>query len=227
MTITFSPEERTEKICYINEAMAQGYKKMFHLPFRMMSDVQLRDEHGKAWEFFNTQTAKHDHACVNCFTDQGPCLDECAIGDEIGLIGEYYFTAAQGDHQAKEDDLKINPMPYVEATPDPLHLLTFCVLLLRGGRVVIGEDIRPNFEGYDPDVGQKAARSNALKKAQQIMALKETEQKKPASFEEAAKPLIKWMAENVHPHHTAVITSNSAELLETKMCSRTDEYLKD
>lgn len=249
MTI-YGAEERAEKINYINEAVAKGYAQIYKLQLSKLNDDQLHNEHRGAWVFFNMQTvspgghthsltwdevvnggwvetAKHNHACINCFTDQGPCLDECAIGDEIGLIGEYYFTAAQGDHQAKEDDLKINPTPYVEATPDPLHLLTFCVLLLRGGRVVIGEDIRPNFEGYDPDVGQKAARSNALKKAQKIMALKETEQKKPASFEEAAKPLIKWMAENVHPHHTAVITSNSAELLETKMCSRTDEYLKD
>lgn len=135
MTITFSEKERTEKILYIEEAETQGYEKMFHMPLPLMSDVQLRDEHGKAWEFFNTQTGKHDHACVNCFTDQGPCLGECAVTDENA--------------------------------------------------------------------------ATAL------------------SFEEAAKPLIKWMAENVHPHHTAVITSNSAELLETKMCSRTDEFLKD
>ena len=45
-----------------------------------------------------------------------------------GLIcSEHFFTAAQGDHQAKEDDLIYNPEPYVEATPDALHLLTFCV----------------------------------------------------------------------------------------------------
>lgn len=24
----------------------------------------------------------HDHACVNCFTDKGPCLGECNIQDE-------------------------------------------------------------------------------------------------------------------------------------------------
>ena len=51
-----------------------------------------------------------------------------------GLIcSEHFFTAAQGDHQAKEDDLIYNPEPYVEATPDALHLLTFCVLVLRNG----------------------------------------------------------------------------------------------
>lgn len=36
------------------------------------------------------------------------------------------------------------------------------------------------------------------------------------SFKEAALPLIKWLAENVHPHHTAVVTATNAELLEAK-----------
>ncbi|MBP1129370.1 hypothetical protein JOE25_000913 [Serratia sp. PL17] len=47
------------------------------------------------------------------------------------------------------------------------------------------------------------------------------------SFEEAAKPLIKWLAENVHPHHTAIVTSNRAELLMGESVINTDEYLKD
>lgn len=36
---------------------------------------------------------------------------------------------------------------------------------------------------------------------------------KLASFEESAKPLIKWLAENVHPHHTVIVTSTGAELM--------------
>ncbi|HBC7422537.1 TPA: hypothetical protein KEY88_005310 [Serratia marcescens] len=47
------------------------------------------------------------------------------------------------------------------------------------------------------------------------------------TFDEAAKPLIKWLAENVHPHHTAVVTSTSAELLEGKCSLSTTEYLRD
>ena len=34
------------------------------------------------------------------------------------------------------------------------------------------------------------------------------------SFREAAMPLIKWLCENVHPHHTAIVTPTNAELLE-------------
>lgn len=46
-------------------------------------------------------------------------------------------------------------------------------------------------------------------------------------FDEAAQPLIKWLAENVHPHHTAVVTSTSAELLELERSFSTTEYLRD
>ncbi|TGC26304.1 hypothetical protein CQJ27_09085 [Escherichia sp. E1130] len=47
------------------------------------------------------------------------------------------------------------------------------------------------------------------------------------SFAEAAEPLIKWMAENVHPHHSAIVTSTGAELLMSERVHNTDKYLKD
>lgn len=47
------------------------------------------------------------------------------------------------------------------------------------------------------------------------------------AFQEAAKPLIKWLAENVHPHHQAIVTSTHADLLESQMVVETDEFLKD
>ena len=53
------------------------------------------------------------------------------------------------------------------------------------------------------------------------------EKEKSESFEEAAKPLIKWLSESVHPHHTVIVTSTSAELLEAQKVIITTEYLKD
>lgn len=50
---------------------------------------------------------------------------------------------------------------------------------------------------------------------------------KQQSFEEAAKPLIKWLAENVHPHHQAIVTCTDAVLLESQYVVKTDEFLKD
>lgn len=46
-------------------------------------------------------------------------------------------------------------------------------------------------------------------------------------FSEAAEPLIKWMAENVHPHHSAIVTSTGAELLMSERVHNTDKFLKD
>lgn len=31
-----------------------------------------------------TKVKHYDHACTNCFTDNGPCQGECAIGAEAG-----------------------------------------------------------------------------------------------------------------------------------------------
>ena len=36
----------------------------------------------------------------------------------------------------------------------------------------------------------------------------------PETFEEAAVPLMRWLANNVHPHHSITVTATSAELLE-------------
>lgn len=80
------------------------------------------------------------------------------------ITSEHYFTAAQGDHQAKEDDLLINPEPYVEATPDSLHLLTFCVLMLKNGFTVTGESACASPENFDAEIGRKIARQNAVNK---------------------------------------------------------------
>ena len=83
---------------------------------------------------------------------------------ESVINSEHYFTAAQGDHQAKEDDLQINPEPYVEATPESLHLMTFCVLVLRNGFTVTGESACASPENFDAEIGRKIARDNAVQK---------------------------------------------------------------
>lgn len=47
------------------------------------------------------------------------------------------------------------------------------------------------------------------------------------SFNEAAEPLIKWLAENVHPHHSVIATSTSAELLQSEKSHLTEKFLVD
>ena len=46
-------------------------------------------------------------------------------------------------------------------------------------------------------------------------------------FEELAKLMMKYLAENHNPNCTVIITSDSAELLEGKMCVKTDEFITD
>lgn len=49
----------------------------------------------------------------------------------------------------------------------------------------------------------------------------------PKTFEEAVKPLMKWIAENNHPHVTVIATGNRAELMEGIKNIVTDEYILD
>lgn len=54
---------------------------------------------------------------------------------------------------------------------------------------------------------------------------KETESE---SFENASRPLIKWLSENAHPHMKVIVTSTRAELLEgQKTTGEITEYLRD
>lgn len=46
-------------------------------------------------------------------------------------------------------------------------------------------------------------------------------------FEEAAKPLIKWLNENWHPHVKVLVDQTSAEVVEGCLVFRTEEFLKD
>jgi hypothetical protein len=48
------------------------------------------------------------------------------------------------------------------------------------------------------------------------------------AFKEAALPMIKWLCENVHPHHSVIVTPVGAELLEGQCCTgQITDYLKD
>lgn len=46
-------------------------------------------------------------------------------------------------------------------------------------------------------------------------------------FKEAAMPLMKWLAENFHPHTKVIVDSSRAELVEGVSAFNDDEFLKD
>jgi hypothetical protein len=49
----------------------------------------------------------------------------------------------------------------------------------------------------------------------------------PITFEEAVKPLMKWLCENTHPHTTAIVDGTLAQLVEGVENVKTDEFLID
>ncbi len=46
-------------------------------------------------------------------------------------------------------------------------------------------------------------------------------------FEKAARPLIKWLNENCHPHVVALIESGRAELTESVYSVLNNDYIPD
>ena len=51
--------------------------------------------------------------------------------------------------------------------------------------------------------------------------------KEPVTFEEAVKPLMKWLCENTHPHTTVIVDGTLAQLVEGVENVKTNEFLVD
>ena len=79
---------------------------------------------------------------------------------EANIIGEAYFTAADGYAGANE---------YTLPPESSLHLLTFCVLTLKNGFTVTGESACASPENFDAEIGRKVARANAINKMWPLM----------------------------------------------------------
>lgn len=85
---------------------------------------------------------------------------------EAAIVSERYFTAADGclgEWQYRHDTTGGAATPMEPVSPS-LHLLTFCVLVLRNGFTVTGESACASPENFDPEVGRKVARQAAIAK---------------------------------------------------------------
>jgi hypothetical protein len=90
------------------------------------------------------------------------------------IASEHYFTAAQGANRATEDEafaannrsLRVNLS--AREAPAPLHLLTFCALVLKNGFTVTGESACASPENFDAQLGRKIARQHAVNKVWQL-----------------------------------------------------------
>ena len=86
---------------------------------------------------------------------------------EANIVSEHYFTAAEGI--AGREVAPIHP------APQSLHLLTFCVLVLRNDFTVVGESACASPENFNAEIGRQIARQNAVQKIWPLLgfALKE------------------------------------------------------
>ena len=76
---------------------------------------------------------------------------------EANIVGEYYFTAADGVTGATNGKIGYG-------SDHALSLLTFCVLITKNGFTVTGESACASPENFDAELGRKIARGNAIDK---------------------------------------------------------------
>lgn len=86
----------------------------------------------------------------------------CPEDIEANIVSEHYFTAYGGAKYGRitRDEPK---------NSDVLKLLTFCVLVLKNGFTVTGESACASPENFDPEIGRKIARQNAVQKIWLLM----------------------------------------------------------
>lgn len=92
---------------------------------------------------------------------------------EANIVGEYYFTAADGvagafTNAQVAQGRGVYPDEIGQLKTE-LRLLTFCVLVLRNGFTVTGESACASPENFDAEVGRKIARQNAVNKVWPLM----------------------------------------------------------
>ena len=92
---------------------------------------------------------------------------------EANIIGEHYFTAADGVAGAFTNvELAQGRGVYPDEIGRPktaLSLLTFCVLVLRNGFTVTGESACASPANFNAEIGRKIARDNAVAKVWPLM----------------------------------------------------------
>ena len=84
---------------------------------------------------------------------------------ENNIVHEYYFTASQGAQKAHNE----SQSPEMLFIHSSLPLLTLCVLVLTNGFTVTGESACASPENFDPEIGKKIARENAVNKIWPLM----------------------------------------------------------
>lgn len=91
---------------------------------------------------------------------------------EANITSEHYFTAWDGVLMTLPEDMFRQIQKLGGPGPKeclPLRYLTFCVLVLRNGFTVTGESACASPENFDPEIGRKVPRANAVAKVWPLM----------------------------------------------------------
>ena len=115
-----------------------------------------------------------ERAIVSAGANVAPRVTPADI--EAAIVSEHYFTAREGVlGMLAADGVPPGIYEQANAAPQPLGLLTFCVLVLRNGFTVTGESACVSPENFDAEIGRKVARENAVNKLWPLLgyALKE------------------------------------------------------
>ena len=86
---------------------------------------------------------------------------------EASIVSEYYFTAMEGVEGTDPKSTVYGQ--WDEEFPAELGLLTFCVLVMKNGFTVTGESACASPENFDPEIGRRVARANAVQKLWPLM----------------------------------------------------------
>lgn len=88
------------------------------------------------------------------------------------IVTEVYFTASQGFEGAHGGPANLASQIIAGTAfepPEALKRLTFCVLVLRNGFTVTGENACVSPENFDAEMGRKIAKANAIEKVWPLM----------------------------------------------------------
>ena len=115
-----------------------------------------------------------ERAIVSAGANVAPRVTPADI--EAAIVSEHYFTAREGVlGMLAADGVPPGIYEQANAAPQPLGLLTFCVLVLRNGFTVTGESACASPENFNSEIGRRIARENAVSKVWPLLgyALKE------------------------------------------------------
>lgn len=96
--------------------------------------------------------------------------------DNPNIATEHYFTAFDGRYGAIEAGEYVGrEKPAVNGTDlGALKMVTFCVLVLKDGTPVTGENICFTPQSFDAEFARKIARGNAVRRMNNRLALADT-----------------------------------------------------